>query len=224
MTKASHLPQCLYPAETFDLLRQGDKKTWTQVQYKHRRSLRFDIKQSLLKGLRTHKVPAHQINVDSYIHEIHEATWAKFKRIVTNPESQFNFKGHQEAYNYLRMISFTITQKALKKIVEDTNSKLDLVWIDGIDDGKLENFLYRNGGYYEEDIEQQLILEHRIDKLINAIDKLKKLYPIHVEMLMLSVVEEESTKSIAERYGYTPESVDTLLSKIKRIFRGYLSE
>lgn len=221
MKNMPFLPDCKNPKETYGKLAENDEETWQHVIATHKKQLQHDIKVSLLKGLRDYDLTIDEYNIEGRVFEIEKQTWINFRAIITNPSSNFKYLSHEESYKYLRKTSWFVIRKLVKKLHKEVADQ-EHYSLDAIEDSdldSLDSFLYRNGGYVDEDPEQDLILKLRIQSLLEAIDILKKDQPKYVEWLIHKTVWDRSSRWISEQYSVTEDSVNTILSRVRSTLR-----
>jgi DNA-directed RNA polymerase specialized sigma24 family protein len=224
------LPQCDDPLAFFKRLVQSDETAWGYAKDHHRSLLEEDVAQSVKKVIRVADIDTELLDIkpdDIYrmIYEIIEEAWKRFRAIVTAPDSKFQFVSHEQAYKYFRVITWNITREKFKSIQKEEAQRKNTVSIEGIEESEdisLDNFLYRQGGYSENDIDQEIILSLKIDALIEILEELNTQNPLHVNILMYKVVDGKSSKDIARIVGMTSASVDSTISRLKKHIRAYM--
>ena len=221
-----YLPKCNDPEKSFELLRQNEDGEWHKVEQSHNKQLDHDIEQSIMKALRTYDLYAEDYNILGLVFEINRQTWDKFREIVTASDSSFVFSGQEDAYKFVRKTSWTFIQKLVKKLNKQAEEHISLDTFDNDDesqslDNSLDNFLYQQGGYDDTNPEDEIELMCKIDALIEAIDVLKP-NPDHVQILMHRVFDGTSSKELAEKFGFTSNSIDQTIHRLKKTLREYL--
>lgn len=207
--------------DIFDKLSAGDESVWARYKETTSQRLDDDIRQSILKALRNRELLYSDGLVDSLAYEVSEKAWEKFREILTRPNSSFKWVSSDFTYNYLRKTSWSMIQRSLKKLAAEETLGFVTYSIDALaEQGEhiLENFLFRHGGYNDTNIDHEIILQSRIDGLIELLEE-PTINPLHRRMLLYRVIDERSSEWIANELGTTPEVVDTTLSRFRKQLR-----